>query len=892
MRHAVIKIMYKNLVIITAKQPYKYTVICDKITNCSINTERRVFKIMLRKKTKKLWSYIVLVALVITAMLPAYSLTVQAAAGITITESSGWLESAYAEWKPVSGATGYRAYVKKADSSDSSYVRLDDELIRQYADYLRVDAVGLSAGSYVLKIEAVTGKTVVAAQTAALTVLAHDRSGFAFVNGTSSGAYNEDGTLKSNAVVIYVTEKTKDTVTLDVVTGKNNATTTCKGMQEIFNAFKKGKDSRPLCVRIIGNISDMAVMDKGDIMVDGNTQGVTIEGIGEDATANGWGIRVKGSDNVEIRNIGIMNCDSSEGDNIGLQQNNTHVWVHNCDFFYGQAGSDADQVKGDGALDTKTSTYITHSYNHFWDNGKCNLQGMKSEKTTNYITYHHNWYDHSDSRHPRIRTCSVHIYNNYFDGNAKYGVGVTLGASAFVENNYFRNCPSPMLSSMQGTDALGEGTFSGEAGGIIKAYNNTIVTAKSVIYANADSDTKKADSKSFDAYLASSPKEKVPSSYKTVSGGTAYNNFDTDSSIMYSYTAQSPEDAKNTVIKYAGRINGGDFKWTFDNSVDDASYTVNKALKSALMSYKTTLVSVGGNGGSSGGAEAPTEAPTQAPTQAPIEAPTQAPTQTPTEAPTSSASASAVHNFTADGTNSSYFMIDGNLSTSKGTVKYNGLTLKTCLKMESSTSVKFNTSENAVITLVVLEKNASKAVKVDGKVYASDAQGVVTAALAAGTHTITKADTVNLYYIAVSSNSGEASTEAPTEAATEAPTQAPTQAPVSESRLHNFTTDGSSSDFYSITGNLSTSKGTVKYDGLTLTGCLKLESSTKVTFKASGKASLTLVFLEKNDDNVIKVDGKVYKSNSDGIVTINVKSGTHTLTKAGTSNLYYISLTY
>ena len=58
----------------------------------------------------------------------------------------------------------------------------------------------------------------------------------------------------------------------------------------------------------------------------------------------------------------------------GLQQGNDHIWVHNCDFFYGHAGSDADQVKGDGALDTKTSTYVTHSYNHFWDNGKCNLQ--------------------------------------------------------------------------------------------------------------------------------------------------------------------------------------------------------------------------------------------------------------------------------------------------------------------------------------------------------------------------------------------------------------------------------------------------------------------------------------------------------------------------------------
>ena len=37
-----------------------------------------------------------------------------------------------------------------------------------------------------------------------------------------------------------------------------------------------------------------------------------------------------------------------------------------------------------------------------------------------------------------------------------------------------RNCKNPMLSSLQGTDAQGQGTFSSETGGMIKAYNNKI----------------------------------------------------------------------------------------------------------------------------------------------------------------------------------------------------------------------------------------------------------------------------------------------------------------------------------------------------------------------------------------------------------------------------------
>ena len=95
------------------------------------------------------------------------------------------------------------------------------------------------------------------------------------------------------------------------------------------------------------------------------------------------------------------------------------------DYFYGNTGGDSDQAKGDGTVDLKGGTkYVTISYNRFWDSGKSSLCGMGGDDA-NYITYHHNWFDHSDSRHPRIRCMSVHIWNNYYDGVAKYGVGAT-----------------------------------------------------------------------------------------------------------------------------------------------------------------------------------------------------------------------------------------------------------------------------------------------------------------------------------------------------------------------------------------------------------------------------------------------------------------------------------
>ena len=125
-------------------------------------------------------------------------------------------------------------------------------------------------------------------------------------------------------------------------------------------------------------------------------------------------------------------------DCLSLDTGNSNVWVHNMDFFYGKPGSDSDQAKGDGTVDIKgKSMNITVSYNHFYDCGKTSLGGMKSETTDCWMTYHHNWFDHSDSRHPRIRTAFYHVYNNYFDGVSKYGVGVTTGGSSFVEANYF-----------------------------------------------------------------------------------------------------------------------------------------------------------------------------------------------------------------------------------------------------------------------------------------------------------------------------------------------------------------------------------------------------------------------------------------------------------------------
>jgi len=649
---------------------------------------------------------------------------------VTISESGGWFESAYVKWNPIAETDSFNVYYSGEGITDK---KIDDQLIRNYGSYYRADILGIKAGSYTIKVVPIINDAEGTPTTSpSITVLAHDRTGFAFSNGRVPGAYNEDGTPKANAVVIYITQNTKNTVTMDVTGANENP---CVGLEMILEGFKKGDDNRPLIVRLVGQITDLEYMDKGDIVIENenNASGyITFEGVGDDAVADGWGIRVKNASNIEIRNIGLMNCNSEEGDDIGLQQDNEYIWVHHCDLFYGDAGSDADQAKGDGALDSKTSGFVTISYNHFWDTGKSNLLGNGTEDPE-YLTYHHNWYDHSDSRHPRVRSHSVHVYNNYYDGISKYGVGATNASSVFVEGNYFRNCKYPILISMQGSDVYDEDTqtndyvdmptFSKEDGGSIKAYNNYMTGQRRfVAYGDAAYPNPTVD---FDAYVASSRDETLSSSVVSYKGSNTYNNFDTNSSVMYSYSPDTPEEARSNAMEYAGRMNGGDFSWTFNNAVDDASYDVNTALKAALVNYTTSLVSIQGDGnasggdpgggGGGGGGEQP--------------------------------EGDIYHNFTESGLNSSFFTINGNLSDSKGTVSYSGLTLTQCLKIESITSISFTISDSATLTLVFNEDFSGR-IKINGTSY-NASSGILSLEIPPGSYEITKDETANLYYMSL-----------------------------------------------------------------------------------------------------------------------------------------------
>jgi hypothetical protein len=199
-----------------------------------------------------------------------------------------------------------------------------------------------------------------------------------------------------------------------------------------------------------------------------------------------------------------------------------------------------------------------------------------------------------------------------------------MGSSVFVEGNYFRNVKHPMMISLQGTDVWDDtaqqnnastmGTFSNEAGGTIKAFNNTFDTSigtnsmRFVAYGDSNplyNIAGKINSLiDFDAYLVQNRGDQVPATVTSFSGANIHNNFDTDP-LFYvkNLVIDSPVTARDKAITYAGRVSGGDLKFVFNNSVDDTSSDLNITIKTALTNYAGSMVYVQGENTNSTGSQ-------------------------------------------------------------------------------------------------------------------------------------------------------------------------------------------------------------------------------------------------------------------------------------------------
>ncbi len=409
--------------------------------------------------------------------------------------SAGWNETLYAEWadsNPDSAAVkvGYKLGTEAAyhylEGNDLTY------LVRKASTsgYGRVDIPGLKAGRYDIEITASDG-TVHTRK--GIQVYAYDRSGYAhFKYSTGVGAYNNDGTLKDNALVVYVTDENKDTVEIPGYEGhapvpylssKSGASWTREtaGVGNILNNNHKfirevtGTDNHPVVFRFIGKVNPPKNLtpydaktdelggskgDNGNLAITKYAKNITIEGIGEDAEIDGWGFTFSqtstcptdAGESFEVRNLTFKNYPE---DALGFQGDDPitcpirRVWVHNNVFYPGYCANptESDKKEGDGSLDFKRGQYYTMSYNHYIKCHKTNLLGAGDSNDQFYMSLHHNWYEDVNSRQPLAAGGNVHIYNTYFQDNgpsSKHNTSQIIDlrgqAHCFSENNYFDNC--------------------------------------------------------------------------------------------------------------------------------------------------------------------------------------------------------------------------------------------------------------------------------------------------------------------------------------------------------------------------------------------------------------------------------------------------------------------
>ncbi len=803
---------------------------------------------------------------------------------VTITQASGWFESAYAEWSGA-GIDTVNAYIKP---EGGEYAPIDRELLREYKNGTRrVDAPGLSAGSYRIKIvpaENGAENESLAAETEILTVGSFPREGFAFSPRSpekdASGGYNPDGTPKDGADIIYVSNGNKDRVMIDGIP-KDGV-----GLVSIFDFRERNKITTPLIVRLIGRVDMPEGMEKYLLGIR-NTKNVTIEGVGEDAAIHGWGITFKESSNIELRNFAIMwYGGGTDSDATALDGNNDNIWIHNLEYFYGAHGPDEDQGKGDGSIDMKNqSDYVTISYNHFWDSGKTTFtDSPDGDSTKTHVTYHHNHFDHSDSRHPRCVGSDVHMYNNYYDGVSKYGIGAAKGSCIFAENNYFRYCARPMIISSQGSDVYnpskrnysGDGTLSGQSGGMIKAFGNHMGEYER-FYTQLDTPSDLAPGVSnaghFDCYLVSSRDEKVPDTAKALKGGAIYDNFDT-AADMYDYSAETAESAVETVKKYAGRMNGGDFEYTFDNEVQDSNYDTIPELQNLVENYDPPIAKVGGDASLT------------------------------IEQPPEASDDRITHNFTTQGTASAVFEIKGSITDLFGIMRYDAVNLTKSLKFEGSSYIKFTALGRGIMTLLANPYRGSVNVKVNNEVVRGDPQtGLIRFNVEPGeTYNITRDSVSYLFYLVLEYDPNSPMiTPPPTLAPTATPTAKPgdptpkpgggSDLPPSGGYIHNFTESDMRSDFYAISGATSKDRGSIEYGGMTLTNAFKLGSSSRISFTAPGDGEMLLVFGASSTPTA-KINGEAL-TGSGNTLTFPVNGGeSYEITKnSGEQLIYYMALT-
>ena len=500
-------------------------------------------------------------------------------------------EGLYAVWE---GTSVENVVVEYASTTDYEYKTVDSELVRVLSNgTVRADIVGLSAGSYIIKV---TKSDYTKAISEIQTVTNYDRSGYAHFDCESDGtgvdvsegigAYDNNGELKEDTNVLYVTDDTKNTVTL-TIEGKEYT-----GLLSILNAQQYS--SVPLDVRIIGSIettqwnakeatndsegkayfegSDGTIyqetltadqiieyginsysddLAKGITALDGLSSkasykngeydsawnnglvklanNTTVEGIGTDATIFQWGFTFKQCSSLEVRNLTFDDYTEDACGIEGSVSSSTisnfaegHIWIHNNTFEQG---------------------------NNRWDvtmeQDKAEGDGATDMKKLAFITLSYNHYHENHKTglvgggNTQLTSCVTFHHNWYEDCSSR--LPLAREANMHMYNNYYDGTTGTNMSLRANAYAFIEGCYFEDTKNPVSIDTNT---------GSGTADDKDSDGNKisftfsagaakiygcvFDNVSGSLGGTLVSSRTATVENTNLYGQtFDTDSSIFY-----------------------------------------------------------------------------------------------------------------------------------------------------------------------------------------------------------------------------------------------------------------------------------------------------------------------------------------------------------------------
>ncbi len=527
-----------------------------------------------------------------------YSVDDNPVAKLALTDAEGLQENAYVTFSAYTldstTATDYQVYLdNKALDSKSVYLTKSGSTYKAYI-------FGIKAGNHTVNVAPIIDDEAIEAaksEDTTIAIEAYDRSGYAHFGTTEGvGAYNNDGTLKDNAVVIYVTNATKNTVKATL------GGSTYTGLVNILKNLSKS--SNPVVIRLLDEIqttqfneinftSDAqtsALLAEQAASLGGNYSGysaaniikngwnsysndiangiteltglssnvsyssgefdttwnmcsisgaknVTLEGVGTSAGIFQWGMTWSKCDSIEVKNLTFSDyTEDACSFEAGSVTANGNYWIHNNTFNRGKNNWDfsyeQDKHYGDGATDFKKCHNITSSYNVFNNCKKTGLIGGSNSQLTMSVTFHHNFYNTVGSRLPLGRQANMHIYNNYYY-NCSTCQDIRANAFVLSEANYFEGCENPQKVT---TDSTYTGT-------VIKSYNDYLTGCGSSA-----------------ATVVTDRTTTLEGNCKP-DGSTNYTNFDTNSSQFYYDSTNKKSnvtilntntDVKTFVPKHAG----------------------------------------------------------------------------------------------------------------------------------------------------------------------------------------------------------------------------------------------------------------------------------------------------------------------------------------------------